>query len=355
MDGRAATAGDSRAIYRGRMMTGDGAESIAATYDEFGRRWAHGTSPLYEDWAVGVSQTPYLVDRIAELPHRMRQPNLLFAAARWNGCPLVPWDTAQGWFEDHWDAVVATAAERSTQTNEPNRCATLLPPLAEIDGPVALLEVGTAAGLCLYPDRYGYRYRTPSGERMLAAGAPVILECTLDADDAVPARLPDVVWRRGIDLSPIDARDPDAIAWLGTLVWPGPDHDARLSRLRGAAAVVAADPPTIVAGDLLDRLDEVAAAAPPDATLVVFHSAVLLYLDRDARERFAASIAGLAGRIDRRVMWLSNETAGTLDAIDTRLPPALESHHRFVQTRDGEPIALAGQHGATYEVTPFRR
>src|SRR3712207_7397840 len=39
-----------------------------------------------------------------------------------------------------------------------SRCAALLPALATIDGPLALVEVGASAGLCLYPDRYGYEY-----------------------------------------------------------------------------------------------------------------------------------------------------------------------------------------------------
>ena len=37
------------------------------------------------------------------------------------------------------------------------------PALAGIEGPLALLEVGASAGLCLYPDRYSYRYtRAPA-------------------------------------------------------------------------------------------------------------------------------------------------------------------------------------------------
>ena len=47
---------------------------------------------------------------------------------------------------------------RATQTNEPARCAVLLPVLARLPQPLALLEVGASAGLCLLPDHYGYDY-----------------------------------------------------------------------------------------------------------------------------------------------------------------------------------------------------
>ena len=334
-----------------------GTDSIAAVYDDFGRRWARGTSPLYEDWARGISTDPEVLGRLALLDKPKQQPNLLFAAARWDGAPLVPYRELRPWLLDHWDRVVATGAARTVQTNEANRCATWLPPLSRIDGPVALLEVGAAAGLCLFPDRCSVEYTTPSGLQRVdppAGPSEVVLACTVDDVASVPRRYPRIVWRRGIDLDPIDAGDADAVDWLANLVWPGPDHDARVARLRAAAAVAAADPPAIVRGDLLERVTEVAATAPADATLVVFHSAVLLYLDAGGRRRFADIMARLGSEIDRRVVWLSNETMGTLPEIDAQVPDATATDHRFVQTWDGRAIALAGQHGAVYETAPFR-
>lgn len=333
-------------------------DRIAAFYGDFGRRWAHGTSPLYEEWATGIARDPDVLALLADLPAPKQQPNLIFAAARWEGASLVGYPQWREWLLSHWDAVRETAMSRTTQTNEPNRCATLLPVLSRIDGPVALLEVGTAAGLCLFPDRYSVEYSTPAGPiRIDPAGGPgtVTLACALDDPASVPARMPEVAWRRGIDLNPLDAADPDIVAWLATLVWPGPDHDARVARLRGAAAIVAADPPEIVAGDLLERLEDVASDVPADVTLVVFHSAVMLYLDDAQRRRFADLVAGLGTAIGRRVVWLSNETMGTLPELDAQVPLGADASHRFLQTVDGQAIAFAGQHGALYETTPFRR
>nr|WP_315266748.1 DUF2332 domain-containing protein [Microbacterium lemovicicum] len=333
------------------------AERVAAVYDDFGRRWAHGTSPLYEDWAVGIAQHPDICARIAALPRRLQQPNLLFAAARWAGCALEPAESWTPWLRSAWDDVIAIATQRSVQTNEPNCCATLLPVLSRLDGPVALLETGTAAGLCLFPERYSVDYAAPSGPRRIdprAGATSFSLACRVDDDASVPDRMPEVVWRRGIDLDPIDASDHDAVAWLANLVWPGPDHDSRFARLRGAAAIAAAASPDIQRGDIVDLVTPLAAEAPPEATLVVFHSAVLLYLDAEARRRFADTVMGLSARLGRRVLWLSNETAGTLPEIDARVPVGLAVDHRFVQTVDAVPVALAGQHGAVYETSAVR-
>ncbi|WP_262927652.1 DUF2332 family protein [Microbacterium sp. NIBRBAC000506063] len=70
-------------------MTPDAART-AAYYDDFARNWAQGASPLYQEWAAGIAQDPELVGRIAALPTRMQQANLLFASARWVAAPLAP-------------------------------------------------------------------------------------------------------------------------------------------------------------------------------------------------------------------------------------------------------------------------
>jgi hypothetical protein len=149
-----------------------------------------------------------------------------------------------------------------------------------------------------------------------------------------------VVWRAGIDLSPLAVNDPDDLAWLDALVWPG--HEVRRARLTAAAGIVAANPPHLFAGDLNERLREVAPRAPRGAHLVVLHSAVLAYLDAPARSRFVAAVR------DLDATWVSNEGPSVVPEIAKRLPPALDAGHRFVLAVDGEPRALVDPHGASY-------
>jgi hypothetical protein len=100
-----------------------------------------------------------------------------------------------------------------------------------------------------------------------------------------------VVWRAGLDLNPLRATDPADGSWLEALIWP--EHHHRRERLLAAAA--AADPPTLLRGDLVDDLPALAAQAPADATLVVFHTSVLYHVPAERRQAFASLVRDLPG------------------------------------------------------------
>lgn len=309
-------------------------------------------SACYEAWAAGVANDPALVSVINQLPAVKRQPNLVFSAARFHGAPVGEYPAFAAWLREHWDLVAATCLTHATQTNEPGRCAVLLPALAALAGPLALIEVGASAGLCLHPDRYSYRYRRgdgdgdgDGGERMLHpvdGPSPVVLECTVTGPVPLPERMPDIVWRAGIDLNPLDVRSEADVAWLEALIWP--EHEDRRERLRAAVSVARQQPVEIVRGDLNREIAALVARAPAGATVVVFHTAVLAYLDETDRNRFAAQMAELP------VRWLSNEgqsvVPGVLERL-SRMPALAESipPSAFILALDGEPIALAQPHG----------
>jgi hypothetical protein len=318
------------------VIGNDSRLSIAENYRRFSRDEAAGRSPLYAELTAGVAGDPLLLDYLAQQPPPKRQPNLLLAAIRFLYGTQDDYGSFRAAVLEHRDEVAATLASRRTQTNEPARCAVLMPLLAALPQPLALLEVGAAAGLCLLPDRYGYRY----GEHVLGAVTPRF-ECSTIGPVPVPSRLPQIVWRAGIDLEPIDLGDADAVGWLEALVWP--DQPQRLERLREAVAVARADPPLLIRGDLIERLADVAAAAPRDATLVVFHTAVLAYLDPLRREEFGHAVAALGAH------WISNEGADVIS--DLRVAPALapKLSRSFVIAQDRSPVALADPHGAWIE------
>ena len=311
-------------------------ERITTGYRRFAAEEARGRSPLYEEFARRVAGDPEIIDLLADVPREKRQPNLLLAAAR-SICG-TSWDFGEFRRQvlGEWEAIRAVMLARSTQTNEPGRCATLLPVLALLPQPLALIEVGASAGLCLLPDCYGYDY----GGRLISPprqGAPVF-PCAVDSKTPLPTSVPNIVWRAGLDLDPIDLGDPERIAWLETLVWP--EQRDRLARLRAAIEIAKANPPRIVTGDLRRDLVSLAAEAPKGATLVIFHTAVLVYVASAVeRNEFARSARSLCD------FWVASEAPRIFPDIAERSgetgPPG-----GFLMSVSGEPVAWADPHGA---------
>jgi hypothetical protein len=303
--------------------------TIAAEYAEFAAREAHGVSPAYERLSLAVCRDDEVLELVGTLPPSKRQPNLLFAVVRLLGGSVEDPAAFHDYTVANWQAIEAEMRARATQTNEAGRCAVLLPVLAALPQPLALLEVGASTGLCLYPDRYAYRY----GDHVVGSGEPVF-ECAATGV-APPAGVPEVVWRAGLDLNPLDVTDSADVAWLEALIWP--EHSHRRARLRTAAAVAAAEPPLLVRGDLVDDLPMLAARAPVGATLVVFHISVMFYVPAPRRKAFVEVVRGLPGH------WIANEGPDVLPYDALPKPPGQALHN--VLALDGTPLAWTRPHG----------
>ncbi len=317
-------------------------DSLPERYLRFADNEARGRSPLYEALARGVARDDDVISFLLTLPRPKQQPNLLFAAVRsLFGTPADYRDFKRLLLADP-GAVRAVMQERSTQTNEPARCAVLVPVLAQLPQPLALIEVGASAGLCLLPDFYGYDY----GSRLLQpdqAGMDFpVFACSAGAGTPLPTRMPQIVWRVGLDLHPLDATDPGHAAWLETLVWP--EQTTRLARLRGALRVAAARRPRVLQGDLTsEALPALCREAPRDATLVVFHTAVLAYVaDPADRRAFADGVTSLCP------YWICNEAPGVMPDIAERAGQPGEAG-RFLLSVNASPVAWTDPHGAAIE------
>lgn len=324
----------------------------SARYRRFAEVEARGYSPLYDAWCTGISTDDDMLALIDTLSPARRQPNLFLGAARFLGVPLGDYIGFRSFVLDRWGDIRTIMETRSTQTNEAGRCAILLPSLASIaaaeEKPLALIEVGASAGACLYPDRYAYSY-SPGPFLEPQGGSPVPpIECATSGEVPFPSALPRVVWRAGIDLNPLQAGNDDDDRWLAALVWP--EHGFRAERLRAALGVVRADPPLLVRGDLNEQILPLVARAPADAVVVVFHSAVLAYLDAAGRDRFRDTMLGLTADRARSVHWLSHEGQGTLAGVTGAMERVPEERDgRFVLQHNGRGIARTGSHGQSLE------
>ncbi|MCC5947474.1 MAG: DUF2332 domain-containing protein [Nitriliruptoraceae bacterium] len=300
------------------------------------------TSPRYEAIAEAMAREPDAAAILAHAPLPQRRATLLFAAVhdlvlRGRAPRLAAWyPTAGGAVEpddglvaafldvlaDHRDAIVARLEHRATQTNEPGRTVAMRAGLAWLaaggDRPLALVEVGTSAGLLLHLDRYRHELVPVDPEARCELRSDDDLPAVADAAEgsavqrwrtgvvgqAPPMVLPPVARRIGIDAAPLDVADADDRAWLRACVWP--EHTDRLARLDAALALATEhDDVELVTGDLQHRLAPTVAAIAPEMQVVVLHSATLAYLSPPQRAAFESTLEQL-GR-DRPVWRLGLE------------------------------------------------
>lgn len=253
---------------------------------------------------------------------------------------------------------------RKTQTNEVGRCAVLravLGVLAERGvAELSLLDAGCSAGLNLFVDAYGYDY---GAVRAGPEGAAPVLRCELRG--AVPAlSMPAVTGRVGLDLSPIDVRDADQVAWLLACLWP--DDVGRIARLHDAVGVATArrDEVTLVEGDMVGQLAEAAARTDADATLLVANCWSAAYLEPPRRRALADAVAAVAS--SRPVAWVTMEPRAVARDLGVLDEHAVLSHQEssavcLTEFDRGAPrstlLAETHAHGAwlAWAADPMRR
>jgi hypothetical protein len=197
---------------------------------------------------------------------------------------------------DHAGTIRELAATRLVQTNEVGRSAALLPAFSHVarlagGAPLALIDIGAAAGLNLLYDRFYFDYDRqnwgdPSSSVRITSGLRGDQPLPLEPDQPV------VGYRVGVDLNPIDVTDSDAVLWLRALVWPEQPH--RATALAAAADLARRDPPRVLRGDASALLSGLIAAVPAGLALVVYHSFALQQFPPDARAAFDAALADAA-------------------------------------------------------------
>ena len=313
-------------------MAADSSSALAAVAGRFadGREFA--SSPLYRSLAKTVADNTGLLRLAARGRSGQHPAFLLFGAvhalllagidhelARYYpsiaGADALPPDLAGpalvefcAAFEPELAALIET---RLVQTNVVKRALALRIGLAVISRhvarPVHLVEIGASAGVLLRFDRYGYMV---GGRQFGNPGSLVQIATEWRGDMVVPNldMVPRVASVTGVDLHPLDAADPDDRRWLEALVWPENRYEVDL--LHHALAVVATDPPRILAGDAIDVCPVLAAELPPDEPRVVFHSMTRMHVPSERLADFDAAIDSL-GRA-APLYRLSLEGAGEL-------------------------------------------
>jgi hypothetical protein len=348
------------------------------TLDVLRERFAHwsrlevtATSPLYQALSARIVTDDALLKLASATRAQQPPPNMLFAAVqdvllRGDAHPLAEfygsvhpnprtdvahaYESFRAFCLQHTDEIRHLLATRITQTNEVRRSAILLPLLAlfaqQTGAPLSLIEVGASAGLNLMWDRYCYVYQRDGHAYTIAPpqDQPTLtLSCELRPTATpmpIPAALPSVAWRAGIDINPLDVRDADTVRWLRALIWP--EHHERRANFDQAIAQAQAAPPSIHHGDALDVLPPLIASLPPSAPLCVYHTHVLYQFTPSDRAALVEQLR-TASADGRMVCLIGQEQIGI---------PRTELTYRLFQNGVETAHILAGypaDHGAWLE------
>ena len=218
--------------------------------------------------------------------------------------------------EDLWEAVseVLDAEEQeilrwlqwAPQTNEVARSvalnAGLLVLAEETKLPLNLFEVGSSAGLNLFPDRFHFVYRDQS------YGDPKSeLTLTTDWTGSLPPRISyEVSGRQGVDLNPLDVVSGQDQERLKSYIWP--DQPDRQARVAAAISIAAKSPPSLDRRDAADWVEEKLLPRPNEVS-VLMHSIAFQYFPEESKDRIYQHMdrVGATAKPDAPLAWLRYE------------------------------------------------
>jgi hypothetical protein len=252
-----------------------------------------GQSPLYEAVCRQMLDDADLLEIMRQTPAAQPGPNLFLAAVHflllqgvkhelrqfYGTCVANPRPAADAWpaFRSfcltHREQIIPLLHQGRVQTNEVRRCSYLFPAFSlvqrtEPDRPLAIIEIGTSAGLNLNWDRYAYDYGA-QGRFGSDSSSVVIHSDWRGRGWQSSTAVPQVIHRVGIDLHPVDVNDRHQALWLQSLLWP--DQPERFALQRAAIEEFRRSPATLVAGNALQVLPLEIAQAPADANLCIVH------------------------------------------------------------------------------------
>lgn len=231
--------------------------------------------------------------------------------------------------EGLWAAIEAALAEEADfvldwltsppQTNEVGRSGPLMAGLlvlaARLGLPFDIYELGSSAGLNLNLDQYGF---VLGGVAAGDAGSAVMLTPAWSGEAPPDAKVR-VAGRQGVDLHPMDPRDPETARRLTAFVWA--DQRERLARLEAALEIARAHPPSLTTEDGAAWLERGLTLAPVVGVCrVVMHTIALQYFPPDGQARVRAHLAAVGAQAteDAPLAWLAYEAASAPDAQGRR-------------------------------------
>ncbi|KON87739.1 hypothetical protein AF332_13455 [Sporosarcina globispora] len=284
----------------------------SSRFKAFGQYECQGSSNLYEFLSYKIAEDNKLLVLASEARDGQPVPNLFLGAIHYlllKGKehdlkefypslvenPRNPHESFQS-FKDfcriNSQEIKEILKEKIVQTNEVRRCAYLYPVFSYIfqqtDKPLALIEIGTSAGLQLLWDKYSYSYGT--GETFGNPNSNVHLSSEIKGDHVplFPEGMPPVASRVGVDLYINDLNNMEDYLWLKSLIWP--EHQERRTLFEKAAQCVKENPISLIEGNGVELLPKLIEDIPEKHSICVFHTHVANQMPAKVKENLLSII-----------------------------------------------------------------
>ena len=290
---------------------------IASSFISFAEHECENSSALYCHLSHKIAVDNEILLLAANCRTDQPVPNMLFAAVHYllsrdASHPLAAFypsinagaRSPQGVFKQfkafcllRSDKIIALLGSRLVQTNEVRRCAYLYPAILtgllriKPGRDLALIEVGTSAGLNLLPDKYQYSDRKGMVYGAKESNLKLETEFIGHYPMVLQQGFPKVSHRIGIDLNIIDLQNKDEIDWLLALVWP--EHHQRRALLQAALLVRAETEVKLYQGDGFAMLEEIVTQLPEHTLPCIYHTHVANQISTQAKQTLLANISAL--------------------------------------------------------------
>lgn len=293
---------------------------LSQKFIDFAQKECEGSSELYKSLSLAIAEDKELLDLAANSRDGQPIPNLFLGAVHYlllkgydhglkefypsivanprmpNNSFLAFKDFCQRYLEEIKDILKS----RLVQTNEVRRCSYLYPTFKHIfeltKKPLALIEIGTSAGLQLLWDQYRYSYGTSEIVGKLNSNVLISSEIRGESIPFLHGPPPPVVSRIGIDLNIIDLSNDDDFLWLNSLIWP--NHHERRSMFAKAANYVRESKLELIEGNGVCLLKDLAKNIATEHTICIFHTHVANQMPIEARRTLVERVKAIGKERD---------------------------------------------------------
>lgn len=328
----------------------------------FAEKEARGSSRLYECLSKEIVNDEELMTLIRDIPLSQPKPNLFFAAMHYllkkYDAPLrayyasltdhpLPSERAFPLFRQfalqHQEELRELFHTKLVQTNEVRRAAYLYPFIADIHQscgkPLALVEIGTSAGLLLGMDYYNYAYQNGPSIHSATDTLTIFSENRGERLPSSILKKPVIHTRVGLDLHLIDLKKEGDLEWMLALIWP--EHEERRRQFIKATKVNDSIQKEFYEGDAVALLPRIISTIPEECQLVIFHTHVANQFPQELKKQLTDTLQTISH--ERSLYHVYNNMYDAdihQDYIENgvstavRLLPAADGHGRWFEWRN---------------------